>query len=78
VTGYLSFDGMLAFLGGKSRAWGRAHISEIPHYRLHDRLLFRPEDLVVYVEKTAVRVDPIDIDSIVASVVGQRKRRVAG
>jgi hypothetical protein len=78
VTGYLSFDGMLAFLGGKSRAWGRLHVHEIPHLKLYDRLLFDPIELKLWVERTAEKHVPVDVDAVVASVLGPRKRRAAG
>ena len=77
MTGFLDFNGMLAFLGGKSRAWGRLHISEIPHYRLYDRLLFSPQELSDWVTRTAVRHDPIDIDGVIAQVMQPKQKRRA-
>lgn len=79
MTGYLSFDQMLSFLGGKSRAWGRLHVHEIPHLKLYDRLLFDPAELRAWVTATAERHNPVDVDRLVAQVMhGGRKRRAAG
>jgi hypothetical protein len=78
VIGYLDFNGMLAFLGGRSRAWGRLHVHEIPHRKLFDRLIFDPLELRAWVEQTAVRHNPVDVDAVVAEVMQPKKRRSAG
>jgi hypothetical protein len=78
MTGFLSFNGMLAFLGGKKKGWGRLHVHEIPHMKLYDRLLFDPVELRAWVERTAERHVPVDIDAVVAEVMKPaRKRRTA-
>lgn len=78
MTGYLNVRQAAEFLGGRSLSWMRLHSSSIPHYRLHDRLLFSPAELKTYVERTATRHDPIDIDRIVAeAMMPGRKRRAA-
>jgi len=79
MNGFLDVHGARKFLGNKSLSWLRLHISEIPHYRLHDRLLFDPQELRAYVMATAERCVPIDVDAVVASVMQPaRKRRAAG
>lgn len=78
MIGFLSFDQMLSFLGGKSRAWGRLHIHEIPHLKLYDRILVDPKELRAWVEKTAVRHDPIDVDKVVREVMQPTKRKGRG
>jgi hypothetical protein len=75
MIGYLSFDQMLAFLGGKSRAWGRLHVHEIPHLKLYDRLLFDPAELRAWVQATAERHVPLDINRIVAEAMPGRTRK---
>lgn len=74
MIGFLDFNGMLAFLGGKSRAWGRLHIAEIPHLKLYDRLLFDPAELRAWVTATAERHVPVDVDGVVAAVMQPKKK----
>ena len=66
--GYLNAKQAAAFLGGRSVRWFRRHLHEIPHYKLYDRLLFDPKELRAYVQKTAERVNPVDLDAILASL----------
>ena len=75
TSGFLSFDGMLAYFGGKSRGWGRQHVHEIPHLKLYDRLLFDPAELRAWVERTATKHVPIDVDRVVAEVMQQPGRK---
>ena len=75
--GYLNIRQAAAFLGGRSVSWLRSHLHEIPYYRLYDRLLFSPDALRAFVEKTAEKHNPIDLDKIVASVMGPRRGRGA-
>lgn len=75
MTGYLDIHGARKFLGGKSVSWVRSHLHEIPHRKLYDRLLFDPQELRAFVEQHAEKKNPIDLDAIVAGVLGQRKRR---
>lgn len=79
MNGYLNFDGMLSFLGGKSRSWGRLHIHEIPHRKLFGTLIFDPLELRAWVEHTAERDVPVDVNALVRSVLHppDRKRRAA-
>lgn len=75
MIGYLDPHGARKFLGNKSMSWLRSHLYEIPHLKLYDRLLFDPVELRAWVERTAEKRDPIDVDAIVTSVLGPRKRR---
>ncbi len=75
MTGYLNVHQAAAFLGGRSVAWLRSHLNEIPHLKLYDRLLFDPANLRSWVERTAEKKNPIDVDAIVAEVLGPQKRR---
>jgi hypothetical protein len=46
--------------------------------KLYDRLLFDPVELRAWVERTAERHVPVDIDAVVAEVMkAARKRRTA-
>jgi hypothetical protein len=75
VTGYLNIRQAAQFMGGRSVSWLRSHLNEIPHYRLYDRLLFDPVSLRAFVERTAEKCSPIDVDAVVAQVLGPRGRR---
>ena len=77
MNGYLDIHGARQFLGNKSVSWMRLHIHEIPHQKLFDRLIFDPVELRAWVEKTAERVNPLDLDEIVRGVLGDRTRRGA-
>jgi hypothetical protein len=78
VIGFLDIHGARQFLGNKSLSWLRLHVSEIPHYRLHDRLLFDPQELRAYVLTAAERHNPIDVDKLVHEVMQQPKRKGRG
>ena len=78
AAGYLNPRQAAAFLGGRSVSWLRSHLDEIPHRKLFDRLLFDPAELRAFVEKNAARYNPVDVDTVVAAVLGPRKRRGAG
>jgi len=69
VTGYLDIHGARKFLGNRSLSWLRSHIHEIPHLKLYDRLLFDPTELKLWVERTAERHVPVDVDAVVAQVM---------
>jgi hypothetical protein len=75
MTGYLNVRQAAAFLGGRSVAWMRSHLHEIPHRKLYDRLLFDPEELHAFVEVKSQRKNPIDVDAVVAAVLSARKRK---
>jgi len=75
VIGYLNVRQGAQFLGGRSVSWMRSHIGEIPHRKLFDRLLFDPAELREWVERTAERHVPVDVDAVVAQVMGPKKRR---
>ncbi len=75
MTGYLNVAQAAEFLGGRSVAWLRTHLADIPHLKLYDRLLFDPAELRVFVERNAERRNPVDLDAVVASVLGPRKSR---
>jgi hypothetical protein len=78
MTGYLDIHGARQFLGNRSLSWLRSHIAEIPHLKLYDRLLFDPAELRVWVERTAERHNPVDVDAVVAQVMQpKRKGRAA-
>jgi hypothetical protein len=77
LGGYLNAKQAAAFLGGRSVRWLRSHLYEIPHYKLYDRLLFDPKELKAFVQKEAERVNPIDLDAIIASL-GLPKRGKRG
>lgn len=74
MIGYLNIRQAAAFLGGRSVSWVRSHISDIPHLKLYDRLLFDPQALRAFVEQNAEKRNPVDVDAVVASVIGVRKR----
>jgi hypothetical protein len=74
VTGYLDIHGARQFLGNKSVSWIRSHISEIPHRKLYSQLLFCPLELRVWVEATAERHTPVDVDAVVAEVMKPRRK----
>ncbi len=78
MTGYLNVREAAAFLGGRSVSWLRSHLGDVPHLRLYDRLLFDPVRLKEWVEATAERRDPVDVDAVVAGVLGPRRGRRAG
>ncbi len=78
MTGYLDIHGARKFLGDKSVSWMRVHINEIPHRKLYSQLLFDPIELKLWVERTAEKCAPVDVDAIVASVMQPKKRRAAG
>jgi hypothetical protein len=74
---------MLAFLGGKSKAWGRLHAHEIPGMKLYGQWLYDPGELDAWVRRVAERRDPVDIDAVVREVMQpkpkpKRKGRAAG
>lgn len=69
MTGYLDIHGARKFLGGRSLSWLRLHVHEIPHRKLFDRLIFDPVELRQWVEATAERHVPIDVDAVVAQVM---------
>lgn len=76
MTGYLNIRQAADFLGGRSLSWIRYHLHEIPHRKLYDRLLFDPNELRAFVEARAERRYALDLDDLVAEVVGGgRKRR---
>ena len=76
MTGYLNIRQAADFLGGRSLSWLRSHLHEIPHRKLYDRLLFDPEELRAFVETRSERRSVLDLDDLVAEVVGEgRKRR---
>lgn len=72
---YLNFNGMLKFCGDRSKGWGRKHLPEIPHLKLYDRLLFDPDELRAWIERTAERHNPIDVDAIVANALEPKPKR---
>jgi hypothetical protein len=74
VTGYLNPHGARKFFGDKSMSWLRSHLHEIPHLKLYDRLLFDPAELRAWVEKTAERHVPVDVDGLVRDVLGRRSK----
>jgi len=75
IGGYLDIHGARRFLGDKSVSWMRQHIHDIPHRKLYDRLLFDPTELRAWVEQTAERHNPVDVDALVAEVLGPRRSR---
>jgi hypothetical protein len=75
MSGYLNVRQAASFLGGRSVSWLRSHLHEVPHQKLYDRLLFDPAELRAFVEQRAEKKNPIDLDTIVAGVLGSRKRR---
>jgi len=75
TSGYLDFNGMLRFMGGKSKAWGRLHAHEIPGMKLYGQWLYDPRELDAWVRRTAER--PVDVDAIVAEVMKPKKGRAA-
>lgn len=75
MTGYLSPKQACAFLGGRSMPWLRSHLGQIRHTKLFDRILFTTEDLVEFVERCGEKREPIDLDAVVASVLGPRCSR---
>jgi hypothetical protein len=77
MTGYLDIHGARQFLGNKSLSWLRLHISELPHYRLYDRLLFSPQELSDWVMRTAEKHVPVDVDAIVSQVMQPGRKRGA-
>jgi len=77
MTGYLDIHGARQFLGNRSLSWLRLHVHEIPHVKLYDRLLFDPAELRAWVEQTAVRHNPIDIDAVVAQVMMPKRKERA-
>ena len=68
LGGYLNAKQAAEFLGGRSVRWLRSHLHEIPHFKLYDRLLFDPKELRAFVQKEAERVNPIDLDALIASL----------
>lgn len=72
--GYLNVRQAAEFLGGRSVSWLRGHLHEIPHRKLYDRLLFDPHELRFFVEQNAERRNPVDVDAVVAGVLGKRRR----
>lgn len=78
MTGYLNVRQAAEFLGGRSVSWLRSHLHEIPHRKLYDRLLFDPAELRAFVEARSERKIPVDLDCLVAEVMGGgRQRRAA-
>ena len=78
MTGYLNIRQAAEFLGGRSVSWLRSHLHEIPHRKLYDRLLFDPAELRAFVEARSERKIPVDLDCLVAEVIGVGgKRRAA-
>ena len=78
MTGYLNVRQAAEFLGGRSVSWLRSHLHEIPHRKLYDRLLFDPAELRAFVEARSERKIPVDLDCLVAEVIGVGgKRRAA-
>jgi hypothetical protein len=76
MTGYLNIRQAADFLGGRSLSWIRSHLHEIPHRKLYDRLLFDPDELRAFVEARSERRNALDLDDLVAEVIGGgRKRR---
>ena len=75
MTGYLNVRQAAQFLGGRSVSWLRSHLHEIPHRKLYDRLLFDPVELRAFVEARSERKIPVDLDNLVAKVVGAVRRR---
>ena len=75
MIGYLNIRGAAEFLGGRSVSWVRSHLHEIPHCKLYDRLLFDPAELRAFVEANSAKYNPIDVNAVVASVLGPRKRK---
>jgi hypothetical protein len=71
---YLNIREAGVYLGGRSVSWVRSHLSEIPHRRLYDRLLFDPAELRAFVEANSEKRNPVDVDAIVSSVLGNRRR----
>jgi len=74
MTGYLNIRAAGQFLGGRSVSWVRSHLHEIPHRKLYDRLLFDPQELRAFVETNSIKHNPIDVDAVVANVLGKRRR----
>lgn len=73
MTGYLSLSAAAAYVG-RSPRWLRRRLSEIPHYRPdHSGILFRCSDLDGYLSR--FRKEPLNLDAVVSSVLGQRKGR---
>ncbi len=80
MGGFLDFEGMLEFYGGKSRSWGRLHLHEIPHRKRFGVLLFDPKELRRDADLNGERRGPVDVDGIVdravRDVLGDRPKRV--
>lgn len=78
MNGFLDVHGARQFLGNKSLSWLRSHIDQIPHRKLFDRLIFDPLELRQWVEATAERHVPVDVDAVVREVMQpSRKGRAA-
>lgn len=75
MTGYLNIRQAAEFLGGRSISWLRSHLHEIPHRKLYDRLLFDPDELRAFVEARSDRRIVLDLDDLVAEVIGKGKKR---
>ena len=75
--GYIGPHEARKFLGGRSMSWLRSHLHEIPHLKLYDRILFDRLKLQEWVEQTAVKCDPVDVDSIVIDSMKPAKKREA-
>ena len=69
MAGFFNSREAARFLGGRSLRWLRAHLHDIPHLRLYDRLIFDPAELRRWVERTAERsAAGIDISTIIKKV----------
>ncbi len=78
VNGLLNIRQAAVFLGGRSVSWLRSHLTEIPHRKLFDRLLFDPAELRAFFEKRAERRNPVDLDAIVTDVMNRQRSRHSG
>jgi len=75
MNGYLNVRQAAAFLGGRSVSWLRSHLHDVPHLKLYDRLLFDPAELRKWVEATAKRHLPVDLDEIARELDSLSRRK---
>ena len=76
MTGFLDLEATSEFLC-RSKRWVRGNLGWIPHFRCHNQLLFRPDELLKAMERFRAPVEHIDLNLMMTKAGLRPRRRVS-
>lgn len=77
MIGFLDLQAAAAFLA-RSPRWVRGNLSWLPHFRAHNQILFREDELLKAMERFRVKPVDLDLPGLLARVVTPRPKRQRG